>query len=234
VMNYLEGRNLHEVWPALHGQLAALVGKGGTAPRLDKYGRNLSDPDEFAQLHHAFMREDTVSLLLDHFTDAETHRSLLLVGPSGSGKTAIIHEFARRLFQINPAVVVLETNTSELMTGTRYLGDWETKLKEMVETLTAHGKVILYVTNPNDLLGAGAHSKSNESFADFFKPYLQRGDVRMVAETTQDGLKGGLNRDPGLLRLFKKVRISLPGQGRKPANGPGREQSLREEDSTEP
>jgi len=211
VMNYLEGRNLHEVWPALHGQLAALVGKGGTAPRLDKYGRNLSDPDEFAQLHHAFMREDTVSLLLDHFTDAETHRSLLLVGPSGSGKTAIIHEFARRLFQINPAVVVLETNTSELMTGTRYLGDWETKLKEMVETLTAHGKVILYVTNPNDLLGAGAHSKSNESFADFFKPYLQRGDVRMVAETTQDGLKGGLNRDPGLLRLFKKVRIEAMG-----------------------
>ena len=70
-----------------------------------------------------------------------------------------------------------------------------------------HDRVLLYLTNPNDLLGAGAHSKSDENFADFFKPYLQRGQLLMIAECTEDALKNGLTRDPGFLRLFRQVRV---------------------------
>ncbi|MEO1271775.1 MAG: AAA family ATPase, partial [Myxococcota bacterium] len=207
VMNYMESRNLQEVWPSLYNHLAGRLGTRRAEQRLDKYGRLLTNSDELELLERAFGRDDVVELMLDHVIDSGSSKSLLLIGDAGTGKTAVIHEFTRRLAERDATYKVLESNTSELMTGTRYLGDWETKLKEMMEAIQAEGDVILYLTNPDDLLGAGAHSKSNESFADFFKPYLQRGDLIMFAETTDDMLKGGLSRDPGFLRCFQQIRL---------------------------
>ncbi|GEM_PF-1389099 len=208
VLNYFQNRNLQEVYPKLAGALDLDDTEVPSEERgLDKYGRLLSDEVERPLLERAFGRDETVDLLMDHCTDPDTRRSLLLVGEAGVGKTAIIHEFARRAAERDDPLEVLETNTSELISGTRYLGDWESKLKEMTEAIIEHGHVILYLTNPNDLLGAGAHSKSDENFADFFKPYLHRGELTIVAESTEEELKEGLSSDPGFLRLFRKVNI---------------------------
>ncbi|MFP4597043.1 MAG: AAA family ATPase [Persicimonas sp.] len=208
ILNYLEARNLQEVYGTLWKRLQ-LVSKSSAPKRgLDKYGRILNSPDEREFLSHAYGRDEEVELLVDHFGDAEVQRSILLVGEAGVGKTAIIQEFAQQLMGDDDDWKILETNTSELISGTRYLGDWETKLKEMTEAILADdSRVILYVTNPNDLLGAGAHSKSDENFADFFKPYLHRGQVHMIAECTEESLKGGLSRDPGFLRLFRQIKV---------------------------
>ena len=208
ILNYLEGRNLQEVYVTLWQRLQVVNRAQPTQRGLDKYGRLLNSPDEAAFLKRAYNRDETVNLLVDHFTDPDAHRSILLVGEAGTGKTAVIQEFAQRLVEIEGENwQILETNTSELISGTRYLGDWETKLKEMAEAILKHDKVLLYITNPDDLLGAGAHSKSDENFADFFKPYLQRGQLRMIAECTEDDIKGGLSRDPGFLRQFRQVKL---------------------------
>lgn len=208
ILNYLESRNLQEVYVALWQRLQLVNRTQPTKRGLDKYGRLLNSPDEREFLKRAFLREDTVNLLLEHFTDPDSRRSILLVGEAGTGKTAVIHQFARELMEIDgQSWQILETNTSELISGTRYLGDWETKLKEMAEAILKHDNVLLYITNPDDLLGAGAHSKSDENFADFFKPYLQRGQLRMIAECTEEDIKGGLSRDPGFLRQFRQVKI---------------------------
>lgn len=207
VLNYFEGRNLHEVWGDLYKWLQTQIAPARQERGLDRYGRLLTDEDELELLERAFLREEVVEMMVDHFTASESRKSLLLVGPAGSGKTSVVHQFVRQLVQEDQDTIVLETNTSELMTGTRYLGEWETKLKEMMEAILQHDAVVLYMKNPNDLLGAGAHSKSDESFADFFKPYLERGDLRMIAETTPEMLKSGLARDPGFLRLFQQVRL---------------------------
>ncbi len=207
ILNYLEARNLQEVYGTLWQRLQ-VVSK--TAPQqrgLDKYGRLLNSPEEREFLTRAYGRDDVVDLLVEHFEDDETTRSIMLVGEAGVGKTAVIQEFAQRLSDADDSWQILETNTSELISGTRYLGDWETKLKEMAEAIMKHDKVIVYLTNPNDLLGAGAHSKSDENFADFFKPYLHRGQLRMIAECTEESLKNGLSRDPGFLRLFRQVKM---------------------------
>jgi ATP-dependent Clp protease ATP-binding subunit ClpC len=208
ILNYLEARNLQEVYGTLWKRLQ-LVSKNAAPKRdLDKYGRVLNSPEEREFLTRAFGRDAEVDLLVDHFAAKNVQRSILLVGEAGVGKTAIIQEFVKKLDDGEGTWKVLETNTSELISGTRYLGDWETKLKEMTEAiLKDDARVILYVTNPNDLLGAGAHSKSDENFADFFKPYLQRGQLHMIAECTEDAIKGGLSRDPGFLRLFRQVKV---------------------------
>ncbi len=210
ILNYMEARKLQEVYGTLwkHLQLTSPAVKEERG--LDKYGRILNSDDEREFLVRAYGRDDTVDTLVDHFCDQGSSRSILLVGEAGSGKTAIVHEMVHRLHEVGEdgeEWTVLETNTSELISGTRYLGDWETKLKEMTEAILEHDRVIIYVTNPNDLLGAGAHSKSDENFADFFKPYLQRGQLRMIAECTEEDLKNGLTSDPGFLRLFRQVKV---------------------------
>lgn len=208
ILNYLEARNLQEVYATLWQRLQVAAAKPAQAQKgLDKYGRLLNAPEERAALVRAHGRDELANLLVEHFQDDTARKSILLVGEAGTGKSAIIQEFARRLLDVDDTWNILETNTSELMSGTRYLGDWETKLKEMAEVIMKHDKVILYLTNPNDLLGAGAHSKSDENFADFFKPYLQRGEIRIIAECTEDSLKGGLGREPGFLRLFRQVKV---------------------------
>lgn len=208
VLNYLEARNLQEVYGTLWKKLQLVSKNPGAKRGLDKYGRILNSEDELEFLSHAYGRDDEVDLLVEHFANPDVQRSVLLVGEAGVGKTAIIQEFAQRIIDTDEDWKVLETNTSELISGTRYLGDWETKLKEMTEAiLKDNSRVIIYITNPNDLLGAGAHSKSDENFADFFKPYLHRGQVHMIAECTEEALKGGLSRDPGFLRLFRQVKV---------------------------
>ena len=208
ILNYLEGKNLQEVYVTLWQRLQLVSRIQSNQRGLDKYGRLLNSEDERPFLDHAYGRDESVEMLLEHFTDPGATRSILLVGEAGSGKTAVIHEFALRLMEHDDEDwQILETNTSELISGTRYLGDWETKLKEMAEAILKHDNVILYVTNPDDLLGAGAHSKSDENFADFFKPYLQRGQLRMLAECTEDDIKGGLSRDPGFLRQFRQIKV---------------------------
>lgn len=215
ILNYLEARNLQEVYNTLWKRLQ-ITPKPSTPRRdLDKYGRILTDSSEppllganSDSLGNAYERNAEVDQLINHFATDGPRRSILLVGEAGVGKTAIIHELARHFRDTNSNWLVLETNTSELISGTRYLGDWETKLKEMAQAIIKDDKrVLLYITNPNDLLGAGAHSKSDENFADFFKPYLQRGQLHIIAECTEESLKGGLNRDPGFLRLFRQIKI---------------------------
>lgn len=211
ILNYLEARNLQEVYGSLCKQLSIVKPAVIFPPTLDKYGRLLNKPDERKFLDHAYLRDEIVTQLVEHFQDPRASRSILIVGKAGVGKTAIIHELAHRLADEGDGEdanwQVLETNTSELISGTRYLGDWETKLKEMAEALLKFKNVVLYITNPNDLLGAGAHSKSDENFADFFKPYLQRGQLRIIAECTEEDLKKGLSRDPGFLRLFRQIKV---------------------------
>ncbi len=207
ILNYLESRNLQEVYGTLWQRLQLVNRSESPSRGLDKYGRLLQTDDELPFLMRAHGRDETVGTLVDHFSEEGTTRSILLVGEAGVGKTAIIHEMVHKLRDAEETWQILETNTSELISGTRYLGDWETKLKEMAEAILKHDRVILYVTNPNDMLGAGAHSKSDENFADFFKPYLQRGQLRMIAECTEDDLKNGLTRDPGFLRLFRQVKV---------------------------
>ena len=209
ILNYLEIRKLNEVYPVLCQRLQLIPKKAAKEEKraLDKYGRLLNSDEERPFLKRAFFRQDIVNMLTSHFKNQHKKESILLVGDVGTGKTAVVHEFIHQLLEEESNWQILETNTAELISGTRYLGDWETKLKEMAEAISKEEKVLLYMTNPNDLLGAGAHSKSDENFADFFKPYLQRGQIRILAECSEEELKNGLTRDPSFLRHFKQIKL---------------------------
>ncbi len=149
---------------------------------------------------------DQVAALLT----GESRRSVVLVGPSGVGKTSAVHALARRLLARAPSWSVLETSTGEVLAGTRYLGEWETRLKRLIDLARAPARVVLYVTDVHALATQGKSADRDGTFADILAPYLDRGEIAIVAESTDDGLRRGMDRHGALRRVFERVRIGEP------------------------
>ena len=140
---------------------------------------------------------------------AEGPRSVVLVGPSGSGKTAIVEEIARRLAgetRVVPAAV-LEVTTGDVMAGTRFLGEWQTRLKKLLTVARSPHRVVLYVPDVNQLLEAGRASDSQQNFAAMIAPYLERGEVAILGESTPEAFRRGLEREPPFRKLFQVLQV---------------------------
>jgi len=176
---------------------------------LAHFGRVMTAEDQLCGLEHAFERADDVDNLLSLLLK-EGNSSVILVGESGVGKTAIIHQLARQARQMDPPYVVLETSTSELMVGTKYIGEWETKLRDLVEKTKKPRRIILYLTNVNDLPGAGTTSSNKQNFVSLLSPYMRRGEITVVGESTAEALRSGIDNDLSVVRLFSKVKVDPP------------------------
>jgi ATP-dependent Clp protease ATP-binding subunit ClpC len=150
-----------------------------------------------------------VAQLARLLTGAE-RRSVVLVGPSGVGKTNAVHALARHLTKESPGWVVLETSSGEVLVGTKYLGEVETRLRALVEAAKAPAKVVVYFTDLPALAWQGRSSHGETSFADQLAPYLDRGELAILGEATDDGLGRGMDRHDVLRRLFERVRIKEP------------------------
>jgi ATP-dependent Clp protease ATP-binding subunit ClpC len=140
---------------------------------------------------------------------AEGPRSVVLVGPSGAGKTAIVEEIARRLAtesRVVPAAV-LEVTTGDIMAGTRFLGEWQTRLKKLLTVARSPHRVVLYVPDVNQLLEAGRASDSQQNFAAMIAPYLERGEVAILGESTPEAFRRGLEREPPFRKLFQVLQV---------------------------
>ncbi len=178
---------------------------------LEEYGTVLNNTARNGDLPHAYEREAEVESVLQRL-EQRGNRSLILVGPSGSGKTALIQEVVHRL---NGAAnrhptVVLETSTGLMMAETKYIGEWQTRVRGVVELARRPTRAILYFTDIYDLLGAGTHEKSYESVGTFLRPYVEKGDIAIVGECTSEQYRRGLERHPAFKKLFLVLQIQEP------------------------
>jgi ATP-dependent Clp protease ATP-binding subunit ClpC len=173
---------------------------------LAEYGRTL---DEIHTHGRALDRDE----VLDHLEEILVRpgsRSFVLVGEPGSGKSAVIHELGRRLRARTPRWHILETSTAEIMVGTKYIGEWETKLRGLIGKVLAPKRVLLYISNVNDIPGAGTTSSNKSNFAEMMAPYIRRGDITVIGESTPTALQNGLDKDGVLRRLFHHVTLEPP------------------------
>jgi ATP-dependent Clp protease ATP-binding subunit ClpC len=177
-------------------QVLARFGTDLTAQALDGSlvrGHGLSAPCE------------TVLKLLrrDHW------RSLALLGPAGAGKSALVNELVYELAKPeNGAWRVLRISPTDFMAGTRYLGEWETKVRELVEAVKKPRRVLLYVPSLSDLTAAGRWEKSDSNVATALGPYLEEGSVVVLGENTLEDFERGLGCIPSLQRLFDQVLVT--------------------------
>lgn len=154
---------------------------------LAEFGRDLTDEARRGVLPRAFHQAEVVDAL-ERALDGEGARSAVLVGPTGVGKTAAVQELAHRLLaRTGTTWTVLRVLPSELLVGTKYLGEWQTKVKELIELCAAPQRVILFIPGVTELAEVGLSSTNDQmSAASMLVPEIESGRIAVIGEATPD------------------------------------------------
>ena len=174
---------------------------------LAEFGTVLSPRFRDRSTPFAFQRDGVLESLQQHL-DQTQHNSFVVVGPSGCGKTAVLHELFRRLAQrTDQPWLVLETSTSQLMAGTSYIGEWQTRVDGLIRAARRSQNVLVYMTDIHLLPHAGRHSKSDENMGGFITQALEQGTLTVVGEATPENFRQGAEQLPSFHKLFGVFRL---------------------------
>lgn len=140
----------------------------------------------------------------------------VIVGEAGVGKTAIVEALAVRIIEgKDPHVLngkrIIELNMSALVGGTKYRGEFEERLEEIIKEAQNRPEVIIFIDELHTVIGAGRAGGSIDA-ADIMKPALARGDIRCIGATTVNEYQRFIERDPALERRFEKVIVNEPSR----------------------
>jgi ATP-dependent Clp protease ATP-binding subunit ClpC len=175
---------------------------------LRTFGTLLTADAEAGRLPHAFGLDEKIDAVIAALQGGGP-RAVVLLGESGVGKTALVNELAYRLLrQPGGPWHVLQVSPSEFLAGAVHLGEWETKLRQLVQAVRRPRRVVLYVPNLEELASVGAHSKSDSNVASALAPHLERGDVALLGESTDEAFRAGLGAVRALRRLFHPVELT--------------------------
>lgn len=141
--------------------------------------------------------------------------NVLMIGDPGVGKTAIAEGLALAI--VNKSVpeylseyVVYNLDIGKLLAGSKYRGDFEEKIHEVLAALAVKDKAILFIDEAHQMRGAGAGSQSNVDFSNMIKPALTKGKIKVIASTTWEEYTQSFEKDRALMRRFQRVTIDEP------------------------
>lgn len=182
-------------------------------PALDYFAVELTHPEAVAQMHPVFGREHEIERLMQILC-RRTKNNPVLIGEPGVGKTAIVEGLAKKIIdgQVPSALSekrIFELDLGSLVAGTMYRGEFESRLRELMDELAEHPEVILFVDELHTIMGAGSSSGSLDA-ANMLKPALARGLVRMIGATTPAEFKRSIETDGALERRFETVNVREP------------------------
>ncbi len=175
---------------------------------LARFGTDLTAQAQAATLPRGYgLGESCASVL--KLLRREHGRSVAILGPAGAGKSALVNELVYALARPeNGGWRVLRISPTDFMAGTRYIGEWETKVRELVEAVRKPRRVLVYVPSLSDLSAVGRWEKSDSNVATALAPYLEEGSVVLLGESTPEEFERGLGRVPSLQRLFDRVLVA--------------------------
>ncbi len=190
-------------------------GKGGSAKTstLDEFGTNLTKLASESKLDPVVGRHDEIDRVIQ-ILGRRTKNNPVLIGEPGVGKTAIAEGLAQRIQQGDiPDLLeekrVLTLDIGLLVAGTKYRGEFEERLKKIMEEIKSAGNVILVIDEVHTLIGAGAAEGAIDA-ANILKPALARGELQCIGATTLDEYRKHIERDAALERRFQPVMIGEP------------------------
>jgi ATP-dependent Clp protease ATP-binding subunit ClpA len=141
--------------------------------------------------------------------------NVLMIGDPGVGKTAIAEGLAHKI--VNGDVpeyllpyTVFNLEIGSLLAGSKYRGEFEEKLKDVLASLNAKGNCILFIDEAHQMQGAGAGGSSSVDFANMLKPALAKGNIKVIASTTYEEYTQSFEKDRALMRRFYKLNIDEP------------------------
>ncbi len=184
-----------------------------STPTLDQLGVDLTKAAREGKLDPTVGREKEIQRVTQ-ILSRRTKNNPVLVGEPGVGKTAIVEGLAQRIAGNdvpgtlqNKRLVTLDMGA--LVAGTKYRGEFEERLKKVVDEITKAGNCVLFIDEVHTIVGAGSAEGAVDA-ANILKPSLARGELQTIGATTLDDYRKYVERDPALERRFQPVRVEEP------------------------
>lgn len=181
---------------------------------LDAYCVNLNQKAADGKIDNLIGREAEVQRTIQVLCRRQKNNPLY-VGDPGVGKTAIIEGLAKRIYEKKTPDILLNStiyslDMGALLAGTRYRGDFEERLKNVLSEITKQEGSILFIDEIHTVIGAGATSGGAMDASNLLKPVLGRGDFRCIGSTTYKEFRNHFEKDRALVRRFQKIDIQEP------------------------
>ncbi|ACA98155.1 MULTISPECIES: ATP-dependent Clp protease ATP-binding subunit [Cyanophyceae] len=200
------------------GETAEVAAGGGSSrsnktPTLDEFGSNLTQLAKDGKLDPVVGRQNEIERVIQ-ILGRRTKNNPVLIGEPGVGKTAIAEGLAQRISNGDvPDILeekrVVTLDIGLLVAGTKYRGEFEERLKKIMDEIRQAGNVILVIDEVHTLIGAGAAEGAIDA-ANILKPALARGELQCIGATTLDEYRKHIERDAALERRFQPVMVGEP------------------------
>jgi ATP-dependent Clp protease ATP-binding subunit ClpB len=196
------------------GEKVTSASQEETYNSLEKYAKNLNELVQKGKLDPVIGRDEEIRRVLQILT-RRTKNNPILVGEPGTGKTAIVEGIAHRIVSGDVPEnlkdkIVYSLDMAALIAGAKYKGEFEERLKAVVNEVTkAEGQIILFIDEIHTLVGAGGGEGAMDA-ANILKPALARGELRAVGATTLNEYQKFFEKDKALERRFQKVIVNEP------------------------
>ncbi|XJS10566.1 ATP-dependent Clp protease ATP-binding subunit [Aerococcaceae bacterium WGS1372] len=190
------------------------VNKSNT-PTLDSLARDLTQLAREGKLDPVIGRSNEIRRIVQ-IISRRSKNNPVLVGEPGVGKTAIAEGLANLIISDNvPENIaskrLMMLDMGSLVAGTKYRGEFEERMKKIIEEITEDGQTILFIDELHTLIGAGSAEGAVDA-ANILKPALARGEIQVIGATTLDEYQKHIEKDAALERRFSKVQIDEPNQ----------------------
>jgi ATP-dependent Clp protease ATP-binding subunit ClpA len=194
-----------------------LAGEGPAKPQKDPlkaFTVNLNEEAKAQRIDPLIGRQKEVERII-HILARRKKNNPLLVGDAGVGKTAIVEGLARKIVEgdVPPALknaCIYSLDMGSLMAGTRYRGDFEERVKLVVQALQKIEGAVVFIDEIHTIVGAGATSGGTMDASNLLKPALASGRLRCIGSTTFEEFRSHFEKDRALSRRFQRVEVNEP------------------------
>lgn len=173
-----------------------------------KYAVNLTQKAREGKLDSLFEYDNYLKRMLV-ILNKKYKNNPLLVGDAGVGKTAIVEGFAKYAYQNNLDYEILTLNLSQMLSNTKYRGDFESRMDEAMNYISSRENAILFIDEIHTIIGTGS-SENSLDVANILKPYLAKADIKIIGATTIDEYQKTIFKDKALRRRLDLINVLEP------------------------
>jgi ATP-dependent Clp protease ATP-binding subunit ClpC len=198
---------VYGTYPLLKNWLGDQLARYVDLDSLAEYGSVMSLEAEAGKLPRGYGFDEPIETILQ-ILNGPPPRAVVLVGESGSGKTALVNEIVHRL-RDDPdrPGYVLRMTPQDFLVNTRYIGEWETRVRNIVGAVKPPRRIVIYIPSIEELAWMGTWAKSDANVATAMAPFIERGDLVIFGESTVEGFRKGLGANRSLRRLFHAIEL---------------------------